>query len=974
MKNLFTSISIGLAALAFQFNAMAQCPGCVIDQTCAVGINPVAPSQCPVVLPNATQGVPYDQDITFYMPRNFNVNTPAYTGAVQLNSITVVSYTGMPQGLNFTCSVPSCSFTVTNNPASERACAKVCGTPTVPGNYVILINVIANVTALSVGVTQNQPSTITIPLTVDQQPGGNCCFNFNPPTACGDLDVTYQALIDLAPNQPTSYQWTFDNGNTSTLKNPPVQHYSQVGQHFPRLVTTVSNYVLTAIDVTVSGTNWCGDIEEPNILTCQGSPDPYYLFTNGSISFQSAYVNNNAHATFNNLHHVLENPIMSVQFLDDDGTSQDDNLGTFAANITAAGTFSFSTSVSGTIQTSGTYTISLETDTVYDTTDTVEVYANPAIPTITSSPNDSVCIGDSILLSTPSGPYSYQWFNIHTLISDSIATYVSLAGYYRVTVVDTLHICSATSDSVFMAFVQYPQAPVITVNTTLNQLEIANNSGNFDVQWYNNGVLIPNATGNALAGQTTAGPYTATFTNSVGCNSESFPFTLCLSGTVIAPPNDTLCCGELQEYLATGFVTSLGYTTAWAITPASFGPINSAQTVAAANAAGYVHLPSTSTSIDFTRVCFNNADSIIDGDYFVTPFIVEDVAIPAPLEWDTLIGCRPHAFMCPVLSGDSGWAMNPMLFTFPDGSQLNVNQVQAFGLDITAPLLAAAYPAGLPCIDLMNIFHGNPNGHWNLSATNVGVGDLHVDVPAFQVINYVDSCPLITANQVYTIDAVSLVIPPGQTGQVDIDIPPIPGGFPSVTSECSGFGDSHLVYFKNCYPNLTCTLHADSVQAVNVTTVGGTNGFADISVAGGTPPYTLTWNTGSHNEDLFGVAAGTYTLAVRDAAGCKDTLRITISEPPTGVAALNNNGIILFQNQPNPADAFTDILFTSPNTDNYEISVSGIEGKVLFSETIKAKSGLNTYRLDTKNLSAGSYLYSVKSKTANATKRMLIVK
>ncbi|MBX7182510.1 MAG: T9SS type A sorting domain-containing protein, partial [Bacteroidia bacterium] len=825
------------------------------------------------------------------------------------------------------------------------------------------------------GQTLNQPSTITIPLTVDQAPGGNCCFSFNPPSSCGSLAVTYQGLIDLSPNQPTSYNWDFGNGQTSTLKNPPVQNYTTPGQYYPHLVTTVSNYVLTDISVTASGTNWCGDVEEISLFgACQGSPDIYYTFTNGSTSFQSSAGSNSTAQTWTNLNHVLSNPIMSLQFWDDDGTSPDDNLGVYATNITAPGVYNFTTSVNGNQETFGTFTISLVTDTIFDTTDTVEVYANPPMPTLTASPNDSACLGDSILLSTSlTGPYSYQWFQSSTLISDSIATYISATGYYMLNVVDTVHICATMSDSILFSFVNYPQAPVIVVDNTTGDLQVTNNSGNYQVEWFNNGVLIPGTSGNILSGQTTSGPYTAKFTNSVGCSAESFPFTLCLSGTVMPPANDTLCCGELEDFMSQGFVTSQGFMTAWAVTPVSFGPITNAQDVADADAAGYVYLPTTDSTLSFTRLCYNLSDSIAEGDYYVTPFIVEDVTVPDPIVWDTLQGCRPHAFMCPVLSGETGWSLNPMVFTFPDGSQLNVNQSVAAGLSINQGLIDAL--GGLPCIDLMNLYLGNPNGPWSISTTNNGTGNLHVEVPAFQVINYADSCNLITQDQVYTIAGISLDIAPGETQSVNINIPPIPGGFPSVQDACSGFADPILIHYVNCYPALTCNLQADSLQGSNVTTIGGTNGFCDVEISGGTPPYSLLWNTGSSNEDLFNVAAGTYTLVATDANQCSDTLVVVISEQ-VGIQDLGkSNSFALLQNVPNPAENYTDIHFVAPTAGNFTLTISGLEGKVISQTEIQSKSGLNTFRLDTKAYPAGVYMYTVgNGKELKASHRMLIQK
>ena len=52
---------------------------------------------------------------------------------------------------------------------------------------------------------------------------------------------------------------------------------------------------------------------------------------------------------------------------------------------------------------------------------------------------------------------------------------------------------------------------------------------------------------------------------------------------------------------------------------------------------------------------------------------------------------------------------------------------------------------------------------------------------------------------------------------------------------------------------------------------GGTNGAIDLSVSGGTPPYTYDWSGLSSSEDLTGLPAGDYTVIVTDANGCTAT-------------------------------------------------------------------------------------------------------
>jgi hypothetical protein len=42
----------------------------------------------------------------------------------------------------------------------------------------------------------------------------------------------------------------------------------------------------------------------------------------------------------------------------------------------------------------------------------------------------------------------------------------------------------------------------------------------------------------------------------------------------------------------------------------------------------------------------------------------------------------------------------------------------------------------------------------------------------------------------------------------------------------------------------------------------------DIDISGGTLSYTVAWNSGETTEDISGLAVGTYTVTVMDAAGC----------------------------------------------------------------------------------------------------------
>ena len=76
-----------------------------------------------------------------------------------------------------------------------------------------------------------------------------------------------------------------------------------------------------------------------------------------------------------------------------------------------------------------------------------------------------------------------------------------------------------------------------------------------------------------------------------------------------------------------------------------------------------------------------------------------------------------------------------------------------------------------------------------------------------------------------------------------------------------------------------------SLSVTDESGVGNADGAIDLTVSGGVLPYTYVWDSGSLTEDLAGISAGTYTVTIVDANGCTVVYNETV-----GVVAGSNPG------------------------------------------------------------------------------------
>src|SRR5678810_725956 len=123
---------------------------------------------------------------------------------------------------------------------------------------------------------------------------------------------------------------------------------------------------------------------------------------------------------------------------------------------------------------------------------------------------------------------------------------------------------------------------------------------------------------------------------------------------------------------------------------------------------------------------------------------------------------------------------------------------------------------------------------------------------------------------------------------------------------------------------------------------GGTTGAINITASGGTGAYTYTWTGTGVNataEDQTGLAAGNYSVVVKDANNCSTaSFPVTINQPASAVSvALTSK---------------TDVLCFGGTTGAINITASGGVGPYTYAWT---GAGVNATAEDQTGLAAGNY-------------------
>ncbi|MBC7694550.1 MAG: gliding motility-associated C-terminal domain-containing protein [Burkholderiales bacterium] len=96
-----------------------------------------------------------------------------------------------------------------------------------------------------------------------------------------------------------------------------------------------------------------------------------------------------------------------------------------------------------------------------------------------------------------------------------------------------------------------------------------------------------------------------------------------------------------------------------------------------------------------------------------------------------------------------------------------------------------------------------------------------------------------------------------------------------------------LASIPACTTTACPTLTLAVTSQTNVNCFGASTGTASVNTSGGVGPYTYTWSPGNLNgASQSALAAGTYTIAIKDANLCTGTGILTITQPTSALNAV----------------------------------------------------------------------------------------
>lgn len=152
--------------------------------------------------------------------------------------------------------------------------------------------------------------------------------------------------------------------------------------------------------------------------------------------------------------------------------------------------------------------------------------------------------------------------------------------------------------------------------------------------------------------------------------------------------------------------------------------------------------------------------------------------------------------------------------------------------------------------------------------------------------------------------------------------------------------------------------------------LGGNDGSVNLSVSGGTAPYSYAW-TGPNGytsgvQDPNNMPGGTYNVTITDANGCTSVQTGIVVPSQLGI---DENGNMIFSIYPNPSNGIFNVAISNP-ADEATIQVMDIAGRIIYvNDHVNGQVSV-----DLSSFANGNYMIAIDLNGATHVKRITLKK
>jgi len=130
------------------------------------------------------------------------------------------------------------------------------------------------------------------------------------------------------------------------------------------------------------------------------------------------------------------------------------------------------------------------------------------------------------------------------------------------------------------------------------------------------------------------------------------------------------------------------------------------------------------------------------------------------------------------------------------------------------------------------------------------------------------------------------------------------------------------------------------------------DGSIDITIGGGTPPYSYLWSNNAITEDISNLTAGSYTVTVTDNNGCQFTLTIDINSQVSTDKLLKDATVKAF---PNPTSGMLQLNVENIQNGDWSLAMVNVLGQEVYSEQLNIANQTINKSLSLNHLTNGVY-------------------